>query len=542
MPRFTFFIGKGGVGKTTISSAYALNQAARHSSQSFLLLSTDPAHSLSDALQVKLGRGPTRLRCKGELSGQELDATRQIRSFLGFEQNAILELLDRGSFFNRDELEQLLGTTLPGMGEVAALLAIHDLVESDFDEVIIDTAPMGHAIRLFQMPEHFARFLKVLETAAARDATLARHFGSLVRHEPVLDRWSRIVERIHQVLSPESSRLVLITTPEPFSLNQSRRSAVLFGKTGLHTPIGDVVLNRAVAANSTCPRCMNLSIRSRDARRFVKRHFPHSKLFIAEDPGGPIFGLDALRKFGTHVFEGRKLSPSVVAKPAPAKAMKLQPATWPSLRTPLSLTVGKGGVGKTTVSAALAYHSMKAKSEALTICSIDPAPSLSDVFGTRVGQAPRPVLGSRQLQAVELDAAAQFRQWADMMRDRVNEALRSEEGGVHLDLSLDRKLLVSLLDVIPPGVDQIFSIFGILDLVDSRQRVVVDMAPTGHALEVLRTPERLLAWARMLLKTLAAHRTLPLTREIAVEIAKISQKVRGLAISLRDRTRCSLAG
>jgi arsenite-transporting ATPase len=66
------------------------------------------------------------------------------------------------------------------------------------------------------------------------------------------------------------------------------------------------------------------------------------------------------------------------------------------------------------------------------------------------------------------------------------------------------------------------------------------MAPSGHALEVLRTPARLLDWAGALLKTLARHRTLPLARDAAVEVAKRSQQMRDLATLLRDRTRCSV--
>ena len=99
------------------------------------------------------------------------------------------------------------------MAEVAALLAIHELLTSNFDEVIVDTAPMGHAIRLFQMPEHFARFLDVLETAASRDVVLAQHFGGHVEREPALDRWTRMVAKVEEALSALGSKLVLVTTP-----------------------------------------------------------------------------------------------------------------------------------------------------------------------------------------------------------------------------------------------------------------------------------------------------------------------------------------
>src|SRR5580704_2627613 len=151
--RFTFFIGKGGVGKTTVSSAYALHRAAKAPRQRILLLSTDPAHSLADVLQINVGDKAKRLPTKGRIAARQIDPDRQIKKFLAGERADILTLLNKGSLFTRDELEPLLDTSLPGMAEVAALLAIHELLASNFDEIVVDTAPMGHAIRLFQMPD-----------------------------------------------------------------------------------------------------------------------------------------------------------------------------------------------------------------------------------------------------------------------------------------------------------------------------------------------------------------------------------------------------
>ncbi len=225
---FTFFLGKGGVGKTTVSSAYALYRAAGQPRQRLLLLSTDPAHSLADVLQVKLSDTPKRLLTSGQLWARQIDPEKQINKFLRTEREEIIALLNKGSLFTRDELEPLLDTSLPGMAEVAALLAIHQLLDGNYDEVVVDTAPMGHAIRLFEMPQHFARFLDVLETAASRDVVLAQHFGGRVHREPALDRWERMVESVQQALSANRSRLVLVTTAEPFSLNEAARSAPAF--------------------------------------------------------------------------------------------------------------------------------------------------------------------------------------------------------------------------------------------------------------------------------------------------------------------------
>ena len=181
MPSFTFVIGKGGVGKTTVSSALALHLAAKHPRAKILLLSTDPAHSLSDILQTRLGDRPTKLKVRGSLHARQLNAEAAVAEFLGAQREGILQILESGSLFTREELEPLLDSALPGMAEVAALLAIHDLLESDYDAVILDTAPMGHTLRLFELPAHLERFLKLLEVAASRDQVLAAHLAVMPR-------------------------------------------------------------------------------------------------------------------------------------------------------------------------------------------------------------------------------------------------------------------------------------------------------------------------------------------------------------------------
>src|SRR5437016_8764234 len=124
------------------------------------------------------------------------------------------------------------------------------------------------------------------------------------------------------------------------------------------------------------------------------------------------------------------------------------------------------------------------------------------------------------------------------MQEKIGRALSSENEGVHVDFSFDRQIFTALLNIVPPGVDEIFAIFKILELAAGKgATVVIDMAPTGHALELLRMPERMLLWSRLLLKSLAAHRTLPLAQDAAVEIASVGQQVRELTKVLQDDVR-----
>jgi arsenite-transporting ATPase len=86
-----------------------------------------------------------------------------------------------------------------------------------------------------------------------------------------------------------------------------------------------------------------------------------------------------------------------------------------------------------------------------------------------------------------------------------------------------------LLDIVPPGLDEVLAIFRIMELHSSAAgKVIIDMAPTGHALELLRMPDRIVTWSRLLLKSLAAHRKLALARNAAVRIAELELRAREL--------------
>jgi arsenite-transporting ATPase len=216
--------------------------------------------------------------------------------------------------------------------------------------------------------------------------------------------------------------------------------------------------------------------------------------------------------------------------------VKLRPVEWPVTRTQISLTLGKGGVGKTTISGGLAYTRRQSHPrENLLICSTDPAPSLDDLFEQQVGAAPKPVLRDKHFQAVEVDSTAEYISWSRKVQRVIAQSLEGEHAGVHVELSFEHEMISALLDIVPPGVDEIFAVFKLLDFIEARkQTLVIDMAPTGHALELLRTPERLVVWTRLLLKSLSAHRTLPLAQELAVEVASISQRARELAALFKD--------
>src|SRR5262249_41088462 len=141
-----------------------------------------------------------------------------------------------------------------------------------------------------------------------------------------------------------------------------------------------IVLNRVVTNGGTCVRCRRRVQMKRQAERFLRSHYPRVPRLIGPDPGNPLLGATLLRRFGDNVFTGSKASLSSATPRLPKRQAQWVKTKWPMADTRLSFTLGKGGVGKTTTTAALAFQTRAHSKAPVTVCSTDPAPSLDDIF------------------------------------------------------------------------------------------------------------------------------------------------------------------
>ena len=396
------------------------------------------------------------------------------------------------------------------------------------------------------MPAHFQKFLNFLQVASSRDALLAQHFGGHVKKRPAhdfLDRWEAMIQQVRQAFSAKNAEIFLVTSPETFALNEAVRSIQSLSRSVPEMQISAIVLNRVVMAPGHCTDCGRRRKAAEKTERFLRKNFPGIPVLLGVDPGNPILGVGVLRHFGESVFGKKTKIPKhraklVLPSPRGKTGPNFQAQPWPAAESALSFTVGKGGVGKTTTTAALAFHSRATQSTVpVTVCSTDPAPSLDDIFRELVGDARTMVLGDPGFTAVEIDSVAEFRQWAARIKTQLDSELSLDSGGLHVDLTFEKQVFAALMEVAPPGVDEVFAIFRILDLLRDGGKVLIDMAPTGHALELLRMPERIQLWSRLLLKSLASHRNLALAQDVAVEIASLGQEVRKLIVAMRDPER-----
>ncbi|MEW5931862.1 MAG: ArsA family ATPase, partial [Gemmatimonadota bacterium] len=245
-PGWTFVGGKGGVGKTTVAAALAV--ALADAGERVLALSTDPAHSLGDALGVPLGPEPSPVPGVPGLEALEVDAGRERARFLERHRDTLLRLVERGTYLSSDEAAGFLELAVPGMDELAALLRLLDLADADPSlRVVVDTAPTGHTLRLLDLPRTASAWIAALEAMEARNRDVALALAGAYLPDAAARDLAALradVDRLAALLAdPARTRFVLVATPEPVVLAETRRYLEALRERGI--AVGAVVVNRA---------------------------------------------------------------------------------------------------------------------------------------------------------------------------------------------------------------------------------------------------------------------------------------------------------
>ena len=266
---YVLYGGKGGVGKTTMAAATALASATDGTPT--LVVSTDPAHSLSDTLEVDVPAEPTRLREDVPLYGVEIDpdAAMEEAAFFG-DGSARGPDAEGGANASQGggplggmggPLGDLLGgenpmsaAGMPGADEAAAMQALLRFMDDErFDRVVVDTAPTGHTLRLLELPEQLdsmvGRLLRFREKMSGMMDSVAGLFGD---NDDVpdagmgdLDELKDRIERLRAVLTDRTRtdfRVVMV--PEVMSVRESKRLVARLDQYGI--PVGTVVVNRVM--------------------------------------------------------------------------------------------------------------------------------------------------------------------------------------------------------------------------------------------------------------------------------------------------------
>jgi arsenite/tail-anchored protein-transporting ATPase len=250
--RVLLFTGKGGVGKTTVSAATATRTAER--GLRTLVLSTDPAHSLADALDAELGDQPSPITER--LWGQQLDTRHRLEEHWGELRGYLGSILDRAGV-RSIEAEEL--TVLPGLDDVLALTDLVDLVRSDeWDIIVVDCAPTAETMRLLSLPQILSWWMERLfpvgkQMAATFGPSISQMINIPVPGDEVFDALERLYHRLgaaRDVLADnEVTSLRLVVNPEKVVVSEARRTATYLALFGFG--LDAVVVNRLLPDDIT---------------------------------------------------------------------------------------------------------------------------------------------------------------------------------------------------------------------------------------------------------------------------------------------------
>jgi arsenite/tail-anchored protein-transporting ATPase len=479
--RVMFFTGKGGVGKTSLACATAV--ALADGGRRVLLVSTDPASNLDEVLGVALGTRPRAVPSVPGLSALNIDpeaAARDYRERVLGPVRAVLpaETVER----IEEQLSGACTVEIASFDQFTELLA-DPAATADFDHVVFDTAPTGHTLRLLKLPAAWTGFIDTNTTGTSCLGPLAGLQGQLDVYRASLDA----------LADPAMTTLILVGRPETAALAEAARTSAELAALGM-TNQQLIVNGIFTATDRDDPIAVALEARGRDALRELPAALaglPRTDVpLLPWAPMGaaglrPVFGArDAVPRPLTLPPHGGRSLPGAIAHLVDALERD---------RRGVVMTMGKGGVGKTTAAAAIALE-LAARGHDVLLSTTDPAAHVSAAVGADVPN----------LRVTRIDPAAETRAYSD-------EVLQA---ATTLD-ARGRDLLEE--DLRSPCTEEIavFRAFARAVAEGEHGFVVLDTAPTGHTLLLLDAAE-------------AYHREVTRTRGEAPEA------VRELLPRLRD--------
>jgi arsenite-transporting ATPase len=298
--RIILYLGKGGVGKTTIAAATAVRSAAL--GKRTLVVSTDLAHSLADCLNIPLTSEPKELA--PNLYAQEVNVLEEMRHGWGKVQESMSKMLRKRGFDSVMSEELAL---IPGMDEIVSLLNIYrNARDGNFEAVIIDAAPTGETVRLLSMPDTFQWYAGRIMNLNSGTLNLARPLiKAFMPSGEILDMVKLLSERVkvlREVLSnPDISSYRPVVNPERMVIKEALRAETYLALFGY--PIDGVVCNRVIQPGNYTDTFMQDLYRNQEKLR-SQIHSTFAPLPIWEAPyySHEILGIPQLGQLAQEVF------------------------------------------------------------------------------------------------------------------------------------------------------------------------------------------------------------------------------------------------
>ena len=450
-PRFLFFTGKGGVGKTSIACATAIQLAAN--GKRVLLVSTDPASNVGQVFGISIGNTVTAVPTVLNLSALEIDPQAAAQVYrdriVGPVRGILPDDVVRGI---EEQLSGACTTEIAAFDEFTSLL-IDSPLTAEYDHIVFDTAPTGHTIRLLQLPGAWSGFLE----EGKGDASC---LGPLAGLEKQREQYKAAVDAL---ADDKRTRLILVARAQQSTLREVARTHEELAGIGLKQQY--LVINGVLPKIEAETDVLAAAIYKREQAALngvpeVLRSLPQDQVALK---AFDLVGLDALRQLLIDTpYQARGTNDALVELDKPSLVQLVDSIAVEGHG--LVMTMGKGGVGKTTIAAAVAVE-LAHRGLAVHLTTSDPAAHLSDTLKGTLDN----------LTVSRIDPHEETERY----RQHVLETK-----GATLDAH-GRALLEE--DLRSPCTEEIavFQAFSRIIREAGKKFVVMDTAPTGHTLLLL---------------------------------------------------------
>lgn len=462
-----FFTGKGGVGKTSLSTAVALHLA--DCGKKVLLVSTDSASNLDEMLGVPLSNQATPVPGVPGLSVLNIDPDAAAEAY----RQRVVDQMARDATATeistvREQLSGACTTEIASFDEFSSLLADKS---QQYDHIVFDTAPTGHTLRLLSLPKAWSGFLANNDQGAS---CLGPHSGlkmQEIRFKAALDALS----------SPEMTSVVMVTRPDKGAIAEASRTCDELKQLGLNNQrlVVNGVFHASDKTDEVACAFEALGTQALDELPANLRRLPQDQVPLRAFDTVGLPALRALLTTGTHDAAGEAAVPAPIMKQGMglgALADELAQAGHG-----LIMVMGKGGVGKTTVAAALALGLVQ-RGKTVHLSTTDPAAHLARTLDGVVDG----------LRVDRIDPLVETQRYVDKIMASKGAGLDAQERALMLE------------DLKSPCTEEV-AVFHAFSRVVSEARsayVVLDTAPTGHSMLLMDATG---AYHRQMMRELESH-------------------------------------
>ncbi|MFO0879771.1 MAG: arsenical pump-driving ATPase [Gemmataceae bacterium] len=492
--RNLFFTGKGGVGKTSVACASAVALADR--GRKVLLVSTDPASNLDEVFGTRLGQRPTPLPGVPGLWGMNIDPEAAARAYREKMVAPYRGLLPDAALASMEE--QFSGsctTEIAAFDEFARLLG-DDAATAGFDHVLFDTAPTGHTLRLLALPSAWDGFLTNNTTGTSCLGPLA---GLQAQQQLYRDT-------VRTLGNPAATTLMLVARPEEAALREADRTSGELADLGVKNQ--HLVINGVFTTTTPDdPIASALARRAADALARIPPRLAELPRTVVPLAPQNLLGAEVLRRFASGTLVGTSCEGALTEIDLPSLADLVDKLA--AQERGVILTMGKGGVGKTTLAAAIAV-ALASRGFSVRLTTTDPAAHVADAVGGHI-----PTLTVSRIDPVAVTASYS------------HEVMTT--AGAGLDAS-GKALLEE--DLRSPCTEEIAVFRAFAREVDAGQDgfVVLDTAPTGHTILLL---DAALAYHREVIRQSSA---MPREVELLLPRLRDPNRTQVLLITLPEAT------